>query len=337
MKTKLVTYFEDDKTFHADTCLPLVNAHKTGLIEFHALARSSYPGNRLKNSELPGLCTVGYWDAKGQQNWGLEYHRNEGIEFTFMETGQNTFMVENDLFELKPDDLTITRPWQPHKVGHPNIESGILHWIIIDVRVRRPNENWKWPKWVMLTKNDLDELTTLLRLNEKPVWHNVNQNIKKCFQQLAQAVSQNNQKYNISKICIYINEILLLMLEMFRYRNLNLDNSLISSSRTVDLFLRRLISSKTELTKNWTVEDMANQCGLGVTAFIHHCKQITNMTPIQYLIYVRIEMAVKLLSQNSGLTITEIAFDCGFCTSQYFATMFKKVKGVSPKEFRHKK
>ncbi len=48
---------------------------------------------------------------------------------------------------------------------------------------------------------------------------------------------------------------------------------------------------------------------------------------------VRLSAAEQLLSQSS-LSVTRIALDCGFCDGNYFSTVFKKHKGVSPKEYR---
>ena len=36
---------------------------------------------------------------------------------------------------------------------------------------------------------------------------------------------------------------------------------------------------------------MAEQCGLGMTQFVHHCKQFTSVTPLHYLNQCRLEAA----------------------------------------------
>jgi AraC family L-rhamnose operon regulatory protein RhaS len=102
------------------------------------LVHSHYPGRKLPRGALLGVKSVGFWDAEGRQDWGLQWHRNEGIEVTFLERGASGFAVEQNEFRLRPDDLTVTRPWQRHRVGDPNIGAGRLHWLILDVSVRRP-------------------------------------------------------------------------------------------------------------------------------------------------------------------------------------------------------
>ena len=121
---------------------------------------------------------------------------------------------------------------------------------------------------------------------------------------------------------------------MLKQTKVTLNPALSGSRRTVKLFFDHLRQDISNLAYPWTVKEMANQCGLGVTYFVHHCKQLTNTTPAQYLNQLRIEAAVQMLTEEPEKKIIDIALDCGFNTSQYFATVFQKVKGCSPKDFR---
>ena len=48
----------------------------------------------------------------------------------------------------------------------------------------------------------------------------------------------------------------------------------------------------------------------------------------------RLEMSKKILLDQSEMNISDIAYLCGFSTSQYFATMFKKHEKCTPLEYR---
>jgi AraC family L-rhamnose operon regulatory protein RhaS len=48
----------------------------------------------------------------------------------------------------------------------------------------------------------------------------------------------------------------------------------------------------------------------------------------------RLEMSKKILSDQPEMNISDIAYLCGFSTSQYFATMFKKHEKCTPLEYR---
>src|SRR5215218_6494646 len=121
MRKKVPRYQELNKIHHPDSCDPLIKAVDKGVIKLAALKRFNYPGKEFPNHVLPGVNSLGYWNAKVKQSWGLDWHRNEGIEFTFLASGNLTFSLGDKEYFLKSGDLTITRPWQPHKVGSPYI------------------------------------------------------------------------------------------------------------------------------------------------------------------------------------------------------------------------
>jgi AraC family L-rhamnose operon regulatory protein RhaS len=297
------------------------------------LVRGHYPGRPLPHGALPGLKTIGYWDAETAQDWGLAWHRNEGIEITFLESGELAFAVDGREYGLHADDLTVTRPWQLHRVGNSNVGASRLHWIIADVGVRRPNQSWKWPNWVMLSPPDLEELTNFLRQNERPVWK-ASPDLQRCFHAIAHAVESDRKGSSVSLLTVRVNELFVLLLEMLRRQKIRLDYSLSSSRRTVELLLADLRTHPEHLSLEWTVQEMARSCGLGVTRFVHHFRALTNMTPLHFVNQSRLALGAKLLRDNPAANITEIAFTCGFSSSQYFATAFSRLYGCSPREYR---
>jgi len=73
----------------------------------------------------------------------------------------------------------------------------------------------------------------------------------------------------------------------------------------------------------------------GVTEF-HFCKifrAATEMTPVEYVNRERINRGENLL-RETGMTVTEIARECGFDDASYFSRVFRRYRGVSPKLIR---
>ncbi|WP_034248702.1 AraC family transcriptional regulator [Arenibacter algicola] len=320
------------KIYRPDRCDPLINAVDSGELEMRALKREDYPGTELPEEVLPGILSIGYWDAKTHQNWGLDWHRNEGIEFTFLESGNLSFSTETEQFNLVPGNLTVTRPWQLHKVGNPEVTVGKLHWLIIDVQVRQPHQQWEWPDWIILSKQDLDFLTLILRQNDIQVW-NSDRKIQQCFKELGYCLDNCNLEIPQSKFNILINDLLLEILCLFKTGKVKLDESLTLNLRTVEIFLNYL---RSDYEKLWTLDDMAEHCGIGKTSLSKYCKQLTNMTPIDYLINLRLHAAAEILRENKSKNITDVGYSCGFSTSQYFATVFKNHYKCTPSEYSAK-
>lgn len=332
MQESIPRYYdpEGNLTFQADSCKTLREAWHNNRLELTTLARGTYPGKELTENELEGIKNIGYWNIKKLQNWGLDWHTNEGIEICLLESGNLDFQINEQEYKLQPNDITITRPWIIHKIGAPNVDLSKLHWLIIDLKVRHPHQNWEWPDWIVLNKEDLDELTSYLRQNEQPVWK-ANSEFKNCFVQIGNIIKQSDQKPYDSKIKILVNQLLVLLLEIFKEENIILDQSLIESKRTVRLFLESLES---KLDENWTVIKMADFCLLGVTRFTHYCKEISNCAPIEFLNRLRLRKAAKLLLENRELSVTDVAFTVGFSSSQYFNYAFKRHFNKSPSEYK---
>lgn len=323
--------FQDmDVTYRADTCEPLKAATRNGTLTLTGFGRNCYPGTELPPAVMPELSLSCVWDATRDQDWGLPAHRNEGVELGFLSGGRLDFQVENHKYSLTSGDLTLTRPWQPHKVGLPNITASRMHWLIIDVGVRRPSDTWKWPQWMVFSKDDLEHLTDLLRYNEQPVWK-ADKKIDACFEKLAEITAAKKPENVQTRLRLCINELFLELYELLRKKDIKLDPNLAATSRSVEMFL---IALPEHLDYPWTLEDMAEHCNLGRSRFTHHCKLLTNMTPVGYLNHCRVKKARKLLNENPRTSVTEIAFTCGFDSSQYFCRVFKQKTGKTPTDFR---
>lgn len=60
------------------------------------------------------------------------------------------------------------------------------------------------------------------------------------------------------------------------------------------------------------------------------------MPPIKYLIYKRMEHAKQLLISDNGMSINEIAEECGYSDTAYFCRVFKKTVDITPLQYKIK-
>ena len=320
-----------DAVYFADACEPLESAVAAGRVDLCAFVHGAYPGTRLAESVLPGVGSAGFWNAPKLQDWGLEWHRNEGIEFTILDRGSLEFSTRGGDWLLEPGQFTITRPWQEHRVGRPYVTASRLSWVILDVNVRRPHQEWVWPSWVNLAPSDLHRLTALLQNNESPVWQ-PDGAVAAAFDQLRAIVQRPQSPMLESELRLVITQLLLGVLGAASRASAELpvNVELRSPRRAVRMLLDELDS---HLDHPWRLQDMASAAKLGRSQFSRYCRELTNMTPVEYLTSRRIELASRLL-RESDATITEIAMEAGFQSSQYFATVFRRHTGRSATEFR---
>ncbi len=80
-------------------------------------------------------------------------------------------------------------------------------------------------------------------------------------------------------------------------------------------------------------KDVAKELYISSSYFLSLFKQETGTTFVDYLTNVRIDKSKELLV-NSPLSITEISYEIGINNPNYFSSIFKKITGVSAKDFR---
>lgn len=119
------------------------------------------------------------------------------------------------------------------------------------------------------------------------------------------------------------------------WHNLNIDFSAPDiSSRDM---LERMQMALDFISKNYyddiKASEVADMCNLSYSYFSRIFKQYMRKSFSEYLNYIRMSNAEKLLA-STDMPITQIASECGFATSSYFIKMFREYKGISPKQFR---
>ena len=78
---------------------------------------------------------------------------------------------------------------------------------------------------------------------------------------------------------------------------------------------------------------MAQIAGVSPNHFVLLFTKATGLSPHQYVLRARIDSA-KLLLKDEGLSIAEVSRLTGFRTQEHFTKVFRKIVGVTPREFR---
>ncbi len=84
-----------------------------------------------------------------------------------------------------------------------------------------------------------------------------------------------------------------------------------------------------------TVDELATRIAVGRRSFERRFKQATNNSVLEYIRRVKIE-AAKRQFENSRKNINEVMFDVGYTDTKAFRTMFKKITGLTPIDYRNK-
>lgn len=82
-----------------------------------------------------------------------------------------------------------------------------------------------------------------------------------------------------------------------------------------------------------TNEQLAKISQYSYDRFRHIFKNEIGISPSQYIFNKRLEHSKTLLSSTT-LSITEIAFDCGFSSTSHYIQAFKKNMNITPSQYR---
>lgn len=284
-----------------------------------------------KNDVIPGVVSFGFWQAQGVHDSRSEPHYNDSVHFMMSLQGQTPAVLDDKAYVLKPEQLMVTRPWQKHAVGYPSFSQGQLGWLTLDVGIRNPHEEWKWPPWVLLSKEQLAVITRELRQNEDAI-RPVSRAFVEAFTTLVHLAKEPDATQKGTWVSILANTVLFRLYESFAATATTYSASLTEVTRSVQMFLSRL---PTMLVESWTVDRMARQCGVGTTFFAKQVILLTGETPAKYLLRLRMKQAQDLL-RETHLSLRDVCKQTGLSGESYFVQQFSKRFGETPNVWRTK-
>lgn len=90
---------------------------------------------------------------------------------------------------------------------------------------------------------------------------------------------------------------------------------------------------ETNYGSNLTLENISSIAGMSPKYFCKFFHSLTHQSPMEYVNFYRIEQSAFML-ESTDASITVIASECGFAESSYFTKVFRKYKGITPREYR---
>lgn len=106
------------------------------------------------------------------------------------------------------------------------------------------------------------------------------------------------------------------------------------STRKIDLVKTVLEYIELHYSSPVTLAELAGVANMNPKYFCRFFRSITHQTPVNYLNMYRVEKAALML-HSTRLPITDICMECGFNDSSNFIKVFRKYKGMTPKQYRN--
>lgn len=87
------------------------------------------------------------------------------------------------------------------------------------------------------------------------------------------------------------------------------------------------------LSQTLSLAQIASEADLNTSQFCHVFKNVTGLTPHQYVLRQRVERALTLLKETT-LPVSEIALQTGFADQSHLTRMLRQHRGVTPRQVR---
>lgn len=269
--------------------------------------------------DLPLVIAAGYnhFTEADYLNW----HHHKGYEMTFVTNKSVTWELEEGELDLVKGSVALTQPWVNHR-GVENITFPCdMFWIIVNEQPSDCVHN------TPLTEDELSQLGHLLDTSGNtvtPFSSVVDCLLDNLKDQLYTYENNKKSKLLIPAIRSSLCQIILLTANCFSNQlKLTLSKDIQESLDYIEAHYQEDIDIRT----------IASYLGKSESYLYASFKQQTGQTPNDVIIHLRIKKAIHLLKQTHK-SITFIALEVGFSSSQYFSRVFKKQLGRTPSEFR---
>ncbi|HYG17340.1 MAG TPA: AraC family transcriptional regulator [Ohtaekwangia sp.] len=248
----------------------------------------------------------------------------ESIRIYCIMEGKFEWIINGQHCILYPGDVGLILPGQSFSGEKDFLNIGTLAWIHIRVQQIDQSGRLQLGQWSSLSETECLTIGKILIMNNAPVVAKLKE-IAGLLQDIRHELSNQEIGYS-SRVNHQLDELFILIARQSTRQN-------VSHRDFPQTFMKLEQTLRQNLAHQWTVEEMAALIGLGTTAFSEKVKNYTGFSPMNYLINIRISEAIRLLKRED-VSVTGIALDTGFYSSQHFSTTFKKLTGYTPGEFR---
>ena len=279
---------------------------------------------RSRELELfPHIIELGAKKNSSIQLHSLPESAADSMRIYYVIEGKFQWHIRQQPCLLYPGDVALILPGQSFGSEKGFLEIGSLSWIHINIQKLEKGEMMPG-QWSGLSESERLAMGKILLLNSSTVLLKLH-TAGHILQEMQTELQQQQIGY-----CTRVNQ---LIDKLFIIMTRHLTQQSNPARDFPKTFMQLEQNLRENLSHQWTVEEMAAMVGMGTTLFNERVKKYSGFSPINYLINIRISEAIKLLKKKD-ISLTDIALDTGFYSSQHFSTTFKKLTGYSPSEFR---
>jgi len=274
---------------------------------------------RYQMEDVPRLDKMSYRllyisTSRYEGDWHSTPHAHHCTELFYVIRGKGSFLVNDNVFDVCEDDMIIVNP----NVVHTEMSRGDspLEYIVLGI------EGLQFTSFSEQEDEEEEEKDYSVH-NYYEFKHEILFYLKTLLQEMEE------KDNNFEVVCQNLLEVLII--NMVRRTKANL---LIAPAKKVAKecrFVEQYINN--HFREEISLELLSEKVFMNKFYLVHAFKQYKGISPINYLIQLRIKEAKELLS-TTNYSISQISESSGFSSQSYFSQVFKKETGMTPNEYR---
>lgn len=262
---------------------------------------------------------------KSENNIFVHPHWHDVIEILYIIEGKATQQINNRIFEVNKGELILIAGGQIHSTYTQKEDKN-------EILVLQFSPDLFCSEHHLFPENKFVQLFISSIDFPNPITNKTTHGIEaiNCIKYIYEELEGKNYSYEIF-VKAYILRFIGVMVRSYSHLKRKKDNAVkLNNAKKMLSNTFKLIDNN--FSSDIPLEKAAKASNLSIPHFCRLFKNSTGMTFTEYLLFYRISKAEELL--HSDLTITEIAHECGFNSTSSFSRAFRKVKNLSPTEFK---
>lgn len=263
---------------------------------------------------LPELRLVGHLDAAAGEERGLPPHRHDALEVCCVHRGHLRWWSNDRWHTVAGGDIVVTPPGAPHGGDRTSLSACTLTWFQVVLSDR--------PRPLGLPAIEAAALVSALHaLRDGP--RPAPAGTPEAFRRLFELCQAGDQLASAEARGVIIG----LLATIARAG----EAEAVRAEPPVVAGARALMTE--HVADPLALETIAARLGYSLASFKRAFRASGGIGPGEFYLRLRIEEACRRLATTDA-TVTGIAHDLGFASSQHFATIFRRIVGVSPGRYR---
>lgn len=245
-----------------------------------------------------------------ESDWHSTLHAHHCTELFYVLRGKGKFHVNEEVFNVREDDLIIVNPNVMHTEMSKN--DSPLEYIVLGI------EGLQFTTFV----NQKEQIDYSVH-NYYDYKHEILFYLKTLIQEMG------NKDESYESVCQNLLEVLII--NMVRRTKANLIVAPAQKITKECRFIEQYMNN--HFTEEITLELLSEKAYMNKFYLVHAFKEYKGISPINYLIQLRIKQAKEML-ETTNYSIAQVSVFSGFSSQSYFSQVFRKETGFTPNGYR---